>query len=109
MTTSAERLSLLASLLDSEAKLPSTQIADVSIASHVHVWNEVPVGAIDGVNAVMTLAGSPTPTSSLLLFRNGLLLRVGLGNDYALVGSVVTFLQSNLCQPGDVVLASYTT
>lgn len=75
---------------------------------HAHVWNEHPVGTVDGNNGTFVLLGVPLPAGSLLLFRNGLLMQAG-GNDYTLQGSAVTFVAGNLPQPGDVLLASYVT
>lgn len=94
-------------VLDGSGFLATAQLP-VGAGNHTHVWNEVPTGQIDGIVSVMTLAAIPA-SGSLMLFRNGLLLRAGAGNDYALVGAVITFLPGNLCQPGDIVLASYTT
>lgn len=66
---------------------------------------ETPGGAIDGVNATFTLAASPTPAAGLLLFRNGLAQKNG--QDYSLVGNVITFLAGAIPVPGDTLLASY--
>jgi hypothetical protein len=41
------------------------------------VDDEVPGGAIDGVNTLFTLANAPNPPQSLQLFRNGLRMRLG--------------------------------
>lgn len=109
MTSAAERLSQLAGALDAGGMVANSSLTGGAPGgSHTHIWNEVPTGTIDGVATVLTLAGTPIG-GSLLLFRNGLLLRAGAGNDYTLLAAVITFLPSNLCQPGDVVLASYTT
>lgn len=69
------------------------------------VDGETPGGLIDGNNAVFTLANIPTPASSLLLSRNGILLRAS--QDYSLSGTTITFLSVARPQIGDTMLASY--
>jgi hypothetical protein len=44
---------------------------------------------------------------SLLLYRNGLLMKAGL--DYTLSGTNIGFVAGATPQPGDVLLASYRT
>ena len=72
----------------------------------VFVTGEVPAGTVDGVNAVFTIAATPT-AGSLELFRNGMLLKLGL--DYTLSGTQITFGPSPLSIPeaGAVLLANY--
>jgi hypothetical protein len=74
-------------------------------ASAEFVDAETPAGLLNGTNAVFTLADSPSPPSSLELYRNGLLLKQGL--DYTLQGNVITFASEAIPQPGDVLTASY--
>jgi hypothetical protein len=69
------------------------------------VDNETPGGAVDGVNRVFTLAVTPVPNSSLLLYRNGLLQKSGI--DYTLAAGAITFLVAATPQTGDILLASY--
>lgn len=78
-------------------------------AGHTHVWNEAPSGVVNGTNGVFTLAMAPSPSSSLLLFRNGLLMLVGAGNDYTLSTNTITFQTGNEPAAGAVLVASYTT
>ena len=66
---------------------------------------EVPAGALDGANVWFTLSAAPTPTSSLALYRNGVLQKAGL--DYSLAGNTIHFLTGATPQPGDTLLASY--
>jgi len=75
--------------------------------NHWHVGSEVPSGSIDGVNKVFVLAQTPYPTTSLALYKNGLLQRIGAGNDYTLSGKTVTFETD--CEPvvGSNILAYY--
>lgn len=66
---------------------------------------EVPAGAVNGVNAVFTLASSPSPAASLDLYRNGLFQRQGA--DYQISGNTVTFFLGSVPQSGDLLVASY--
>ena len=66
---------------------------------------ETPVGVTDGTNRAFTLANAPNPASSLILFRNGIALK--LGGDYTLSGNAVTFVPAATPQSGDMLLAWY--
>lgn len=66
---------------------------------------EVPQGAVDGVNVTFTLMAAPTPTSSLVLHRNGLLQHIP--EDFTLAGSSITFASGAIPQAGDILVASY--
>ncbi|HUA87127.1 MAG TPA: hypothetical protein VMB85_24895 [Bryobacteraceae bacterium] len=66
---------------------------------------ETPAGTINGSNTAFTLAYSPSPAASLLLYLNGLLMTQGV--DYTLNGNAITFLPASIPQTGDVVTASY--
>lgn len=67
--------------------------------------SEVPVGAVDGVNRTFDLAFAPSPPTSLILTRNGLVMKRGL--DYTLAGKTITFIVQQTPQVGDVILAWY--
>jgi hypothetical protein len=69
------------------------------------VDGETPMGTLNGSNAAFVLANVPNPTSSLALFRNGLLLRQG--GDYTLSANAITFLSGAVPQTDDVLEASY--
>jgi hypothetical protein len=69
------------------------------------VDGDLPSGIVDGANRLFTLTSQPYPASSLSLYRNGLLQRMGL--DYALNGNVVQFTGAATPQAGDNLLASY--
>ena len=60
-----------------------------SSASTTFVDGEVPAGTINGTNDAFTLANVPNPSTSLALFRNGLLLTQG--GDYTLSSNSITF------------------
>ena len=66
---------------------------------------EAPAGVVNGVNTVFTLAASPSPASSLALYRNGLLM--SQGTDYQLSGRTVTFFLASVPQTGDLLTAAY--
>jgi len=66
---------------------------------------ETPSGPVDGVNQTFTLMFAPSPTASLELYLNGLLMEAGV--DYQLSGNTVMFLVGSTPQPGDLVLANY--
>jgi hypothetical protein len=71
------------------------------------VDHEIPVGTINSSNATFTLAAAPVPASSLMLYRNGLLMRSGV--DFTLSGPTITFTVQSVPQTGDGLLASYRT
>jgi hypothetical protein len=66
---------------------------------------EVPSGAVNGTNVGFTLAGVPTPPSSLALYRNGVLQKAG--QDYNMAGNAIQFMAASTPQSGDTLLASY--
>jgi len=75
---------------------------------NVWVVNETPAGVIDGVNATFTLAGTPNPTGSLMLYWNGQLLYEG--THYELNGNVITMNTGSIPQinvPVDELRAWY--
>ena len=73
----------------------------------VFVDAAIPGGTMNGVNTAFTLASAPAPTTSLTLFRNGILQRVGI--DFTLSGSAITFAAGSIPQSGDYVRAYYRT
>lgn len=54
----------------------------------VSLTGEVPQGAVDGVNTVFTLSGTP---NILFLYLDGLFMSPGAGNDYVLNGNIIQF------------------
>ncbi len=67
---------------------------------------ETPVGVVDGINTVFTLAHSPSPANSLLLFhKTGRLILIGGGLDYTLAAAVITTTAAPAA--GDVLYAWY--
>lgn len=55
------------------------------------VDNEVPSGDLDGVDVTYTLTQSPSPTTSLKLYKNGNRLDEGASDDYTLSGGTITY------------------
>lgn len=66
---------------------------------------EAPAGIVDGANPAFSVAAAPDPMSSLSVFRNGLLQK--LGSDYSFSGRTIQFVAGAIPQPGDTLLASY--
>lgn len=71
----------------------------------IFVDQEVPAGVVDGVNRTFTLANTPSPVTSLQVFRNGLLQAPGV--DFTLSGNVLTFTAVSTPQAGDRILVNY--
>lgn len=70
------------------------------------VDGETPNGTINSTNLTFTLAAAPSPTTSLRLYKNGMLQQQG--SDYMLSGASVTFKTATLApQNGDTLTASY--
>ena len=85
------------------ATSPATITLPVTLP--VFVNGETPSGVLDGKNAAFALAAAPSPSSSLELFRNGILQ--AQPGDYTLTGSVATFTPGATPQPGDILQAAY--
>jgi len=75
-------------------------------ANGVPVYAETPAGTINGTNVTFTLAETPL-AGSLMLFRNGVLLKAGAGNDYTLSAATITFEAGEAPDTGAVLLAYY--
>src|SRR5687768_4995123 len=71
----------------------------------VPVDNEVPAGVVDGSNREFTLAYMPSPPSSIMLFKGGVLMRQGLQNDYTVENQVIIFNEAPMIN--DVLLVFY--
>lgn len=77
----------------------------VTIPGVGFVDQETPTGAINGVNATYTLSHTPSPNTSLAVYRNG--LRMSAGVDYTLSGAVITFVTGLVPQSSDTLICSY--
>ncbi len=62
-------------------------------------------GIVDGANNLFGISTVPDPTTSLAIYRNGILQKAG--QDFNLTGSAIQFLIGATPQPGDTLLASY--
>jgi len=69
------------------------------------VDGEALTGIVDGANRSFTISGSPTPASSVAVYRNGLLQKIG--QDYTFSGQTVQFVSAATPRRGDTLLASY--
>ena len=78
---------------------------DNSTTPIIFVDSETPAGAVDGSNTTFTLANSPSPSTSLVLYRNGLFMTAGV--DYSVNGAAIAFVPGATPQSGDVLTASY--
>ncbi len=66
---------------------------------------ETPSGAVNGSNAIFTTSQVPSPSGSLVVFRNGLRMTSGL--DYSASNNTITFGSSFVPQTGDILVCSY--
>jgi hypothetical protein len=102
--TDVTNLSSTLSSLSSSISTLTTQVNSLT-APPVFIDGETPGGAINGSNKSFTLANSPSPATSLDLYRNGLVQSVGV--DYTISGNTITFLLVATPQPGDLLQAFY--
>lgn len=68
---------------------------------------EVPAGAVNGVNAVFTLSRTPIIPATLAIYKNGIKQRPGSGNDFTLSGATVTFEAGAIPSGADLIEAAY--
>jgi uncharacterized protein YoxC len=71
----------------------------------VFVDAETPGGTLNGTNAAFTLANAPTPSTSLALYRNGLLQANGV--DFTLAAAAITFAAASKPAAADILRAYY--
>jgi hypothetical protein len=69
------------------------------------VDGEALTGTVDGANTAFSLSTTPDPSSSLAVYRNGMLQEAGV--DYTVTAQNIQFASDAAPQPGDTVLASY--
>ena len=70
------------------------------------VVGETPSGAIDGSNAVFTLAFTPISASEAIYVK-GVRMKRGSGFDYTISSSTITFTAGAKPQPNDWILVDY--
>ncbi len=66
---------------------------------------ETPQGSVNGTNSTFTLSQTPSPTASLMLYRNGLVQASGI--DFTLSGQTISFLSASIPKTSDILLAFY--
>lgn len=71
-----------------------------------YVVEEIPTGAIDGVNDTFTLANTPI-VGSQQVYLNGTRMREGAGEDYQISGGTITFEAGQLPETGDSLVVDY--
>jgi hypothetical protein len=69
------------------------------------VDGETPAGLLNGANSIFTLTATPSPTQSLTLYRNGVL--VSPVTDYNITGNTITFVPGATPETGDILRAYY--
>src|SRR3990167_9343023 len=67
------------------------------------VDNETLTGTLDGANAIFTINNTPSPQTSLKIYRGGALQK--LTDDYTISGTTITFLVAP--QIGEVLICDY--
>jgi hypothetical protein len=72
--------------------------------STLQIRNETPTGTINGTNVTFTLANTPY-TNNLRLYKNGVRLKPGAGNDYTISGNTITMATAPAT--GTALLADY--
>lgn len=60
------------------------------VVDHYHVYREKPIGIVNGVNRVFYLDRTPKGKSEMI-FRNGMLLNMGLEEDYTIEDNKIIF------------------
>lgn len=80
------------------------QISAAVVKISTFVDEEVPVGTIDGVNKVFTLANSPA-AGSVKLYLNGQRYRAGAENDFVIADKVITMVEAPVVN--DTLFADY--
>lgn len=55
-------------------------------------WMETPSGATDDVNTLFNVSNVPLPSSSLMLFVNGVLQKQGPSSDYVMSGTLINLM-----------------
>lgn len=85
------------------AKIADSQVTPAKL-SFSFVDNEVPSGTINGTNTDFTLASTPV-SGSVHVYLNGIRQTPGVGNDYTISGTTITFAAAPVS--GDALLCDY--
>jgi len=73
----------------------------------LYIDGETPSGAMNGTNPTFRLSTDPNPVASLRLYRNGLLMQLGV--EFVLNSNIVTMAVNRTPVTGDVIQAWYRT
>jgi hypothetical protein len=71
----------------------------------VFVDGEAPAGVVNAVNSTFTLSAVPSPSNSLMIYRNGILLSPNA--DFSITAANVVFGARSIPSPGDTIQAWY--
>lgn len=77
-----------------------------SVLTGTFADNETPSGTVNGSNDTFTLAQTPSPAGSLVLFKNGQRMKAA-GADYTLTTNSIVFATAAIPVTGDVLIADY--
>jgi hypothetical protein len=95
-TTISSSIADFTKTMESQSNMLET-VVDLALSStkstNIQVYKEVPIGSIDGTNAIFDLRNEPVMGSEHL-YLNGLLVEDGIYSDYTISGSTITF-----CEP----------
>jgi hypothetical protein len=83
----------------------TASLAGISPVIPTFVDSEIPSGVINGINVSFSLTAAPSPSESLKVYKNGLLLKKDA--DYTVDGSAILFLSSAIPQAADQLMVSY--
>ena len=85
-----------------ESDMAVITIPSITLPEHAE---EIPSGTVNGSNPTFTLTNSPSPTSSLKVWVDGLLMKQT--THYNISGSTITFVSSFIPTTGQLLFASY--
>lgn len=91
--------------VDNNTYLTTSQASNY-IEKAKYIVDEIPSGAIDGINATFTLANIPL-TGKLMVFINGIKMEAGYSSDYTISGNIITINAGAIPQTGDKISATY--
>jgi hypothetical protein len=80
--------------------------SQINLSNIIFIDKETPTGSIDGINKDFELLYEPI-VGSEHIYLNGLLQEPGVGNDYVILGTTITFELAPL--PNMKILCSYRT
>src|SRR6266581_2087790 len=74
------------------ATISTSGVPTCSADTGVNLNQAAPTGTINGANTSFTLSPTPTASSDVNCFANGLQQQQGAGNDYTISGATITYL-----------------